>query len=173
MAKKPESDTTAMRWTVNRPESVQDVVSGDVYYAYKVNGDGNELANDGSIDIVITSPATKALGIGFVAIIAGDSEIKVYEDVTVTSGGTVVVPTNRNRTSSKTSSSGVLVNPTLDTLPSVLYESLIIGGQGGHAAGVTHQGDYAVIKPDTSYLFRLTNRSGQAQIAQLTIQWVE
>ena len=83
------------------------------------------------------------------------------------------VPRNRNRASTKTAQTGVIVQPTSITTNGVLYEEIIIGGSGGNAAGATLQGDYAIIKADTSYLFRLTNRSNQSRIAELFVQWVE
>lgn len=171
--RRPESDTTKLRGVVNRPESVQSIVDGRVFYAYSSRPDGNKLADDASIDIVITSPANVALGIGFVTRIGGDAEFKVYENVSGVENGTVFVPRNRNRTSDKFSLAGVIVQPTSVTTNGVLYEEIIIGGSGGNAAGATLEGDYAIIQADTSYLFRLTNKSGQTRVAELFIQWVE
>lgn len=169
----PESDQTVMRWVVDRDESVQSVIDGLTFYAYSTKGDGNTLADDASIDIVVTPPVTKNIGIGFVTRIAGDAEFKVYENVTNVVGGTVFVPRNRNRASTRVAQTGVIIQPSSVTTNGVLYEEIIIGGTGGNAAGATLQGDYAIIKANTSYLFRLTNRSGQARIAELFVQWVE
>ena len=169
----PESDQTVMRWVVDRDEAVQNVIDGLIFYAYSSKGNGNELADDASIDIVVTPPANKSIGIGFVTRIGGDAEFKVYENVSNVVGGTVFVPRNRNRASTKTAQTGVIVQPTSITTNGVLYEEIIIGGSGGNAAGATLQGDYAIIKADTSYLFRLTNRSNQSRIAELFVQWVE
>jgi hypothetical protein len=182
----PESDQTVMRWVVQRYESVQNIIDGLVFYAYSSKGDGNNLANDASIDIVVTSPVNMPLGIGFVARVGGDSEFKVFENVTNVVGGTIFVPKNRNRASSKISQTGVIIQPTSVTTNGVLYEEIIIGGSssggggnggggGGNrtAAGATLDGDYAIIKANTSYLFRLTNRSNQSQLAELFVQWVE
>lgn len=168
-----ESDRLSMRYVVNRDESVQNVLEGVVYYAYSSRGDADPLPDEQSIDIVVTSPEDMSIGIGFVARIGGDAELKVYEDVSDVTGGTVFVPRNRNKQSNKTSLSGVIVQPTAVTTNGVLYEEIIIGGTSGSAAGATLEGDYAVIKADTSYLFRLTNRSNQARIAELLIKWVE
>lgn len=169
----PESYQTAMRYVVDRDESVQNIIDGLVFYAYSSKGNGNELADDASIDIVVTSPVSMPLGIGFVTRIGGDAEFKVFENVTDVVGGTIYVPKNRNRASSKISQTGIIVQPTSVTTNGVLYEEIIVGGSGGNAAGASLQGDYAIIRADTSYLFRLTNRSGQARIAELFVQWVE
>lgn len=169
----PESDQTVMRWVVDRDESVQNVIDGLVFYAYSSRGNGNALPDDASIDIVVTSPVNKSIGIGFVTRIGGDAEFEVYENVSGVTGGTVFVPRNRNRASDKTSLTGVIIQPTAVTINGVLYEEIIIGGTGGNAAGASLEGDYAILKADTSYLFRLTNRSNQSRIAELFIQWIE
>ena len=169
----PESDHTVMRWVVDRDESVQNVIDGLVFYAYSSKGHLNTLADDASIDIVVTSAVDMPVGIGFVTRIGGDAEFKVYENVTSVVGGTIFVPRNRNRTSTRVSQTGIIVQPSSITTNVILYEEIIIGGSGGNAAGATLQGDYAIIKANTSYLFRLTNRSGQARLAELFVQWVE
>jgi len=144
-----------------------------VFYAYSTKGNGNTLADDASIDVVVTTPANINLGIGFVTRIGGDAEFKVFENVTEVVGGTIFVPKNRNRASTRTSQTGIIVQPTSLTTNGVLYEEIIVGGSGGNAAGASLDGDYAIIKADTSYLFRLTNRSNNARIAELFVQWIE
>lgn len=172
--RRPESDKTNLRGVINRPESVQNVIDGRVFYAYESMGHDSELDDEDSIDIVVTPPADLAIGIGFVLRIGGDAEFKVYENVTEVTGGTVFVPRNRNRASTKTARTGVIIQPTSVTTNGVLYEEIVIGGEGFfRAAGATLEGDYAVIKADTSYLFRLTNKSNQSRIAELFIQWIE
>lgn len=168
-----ESDRLSMRYVVARSESLQNVLEGVVFYAYKSRGDTEGLGDNESIDIVVTPPSDKPIGIGFIARIGGDAELKVFEGVTGVTGGTVFVPRNRNRASSATAQTGVIIEPTEVTTNGVLYEEIIIGGTGGTAAGATLEGDYAVLKADTSYLFRLTNRSNQSRIAELFVQWVE
>ena len=100
-------------------------------------------------------------------------ELDVYEDVTDVTGGTIFVPRNRNRTSDRVSQVGVIINPTTVTATNPLYEEQVIGGTGGNASGATVSVNYAVIKSDTSYLFRLINRSGKARVAELYLQWSE
>ncbi len=162
-----------MRYVVNRDESVQNIIDGLVFYAYSSKGNGNQLADDASIDIVITPPVNMPIGIGFVTRIGGDAEFKVYENVTAVTGGTIFVPRNRNRASTRSAQTGVIIQPSSVTTNGILYEEIIVGGSGGNAAGATLEGDYAILKANTSYLFRLTNRSNQARIAELFVQWVE
>jgi len=169
----PESDQTTLRGVMSRSEFVQDVINGSVFYAYKSHPTTDTLDDDDSIDIVATSPANSGIGMGFVARIGGTAELNIYENVSGVTGGTIFIPRNRNRTSSRMSQTGVIINPTAVTTNGVLYEEQIIGGTGGTAAGATVSAEYAIIKPDTSYLFRLINRSGQKRVAELYLQWSE
>jgi len=169
----PESDHTAMRYVVNRDEAVQHIIEGIVFYAYSSRGNGNTLPDDENIDIVVTPPVDNEIGIGFITRIGGDAEFKVYENVSNVVGGTIYVPKNRNRASSRTAQTGIIIQPTSLTTNGVLYEEIIVGGSGGNAAGASLEGDYAILRADTSYLFRLTNRSGQTRIAELFVQWIE
>lgn len=157
---------------VTRDGGVQDVIDGKAFYAYKIHKAGATLADNASIDIVVTSAAGKSLAIGFVAQCGGNAEITIYEDVSSVTGGTLFVPLNRNRASTAISTTGVLINPTVGTLGDIIYEDLILGGTGGNAAGATLRGDYALID-DVSYLFRLTNKAGKTEVAELMIQWIE
>lgn len=169
----PESDQTTLRGVLSRQEFIQDVIDGSVFYAYKSHPTADELVNNAAIEIVVTSSAGIIPAMGFVARIGGTAELDIFEGVTEVTGGSIFVPRNRNRASDRASQVGVIINPTSVTTNGVLYEEQIIGGTGGNAAGASVSNDYALIKPDTSYLFRLTNRSGQARVAELFLQWVE
>lgn len=155
-----------------RDGSIQDVIDGKAFYAYKIHKAASLLLAGESINIVITSSSGVTVGIGFAAQCGGNAEICIYEGVTDIVGGTVFVPLNRNRASSAVSTTGALINPSSVTLGPVIYEDLILGGTTGNAAGATARGDYALLD-DVSYLFRLTNTTAQSQVAELMIQWIE
>jgi hypothetical protein len=163
---------------VVRDGSIQDVIDGKAFYAYKLYKSASKLANNASINIVITAAVNKSLGVGFIASCGGDAEVTIYENSTSVTGGTLFVPLNRNRASSDASTTGILIDPTIGTLGTVIYESLIFGGidsgggGGSKAAGATARGDYALLD-DVSYTFRLTNTSGSSQQAELMVQWIE
>lgn len=62
---------------------------------------------------------------------------------------------------------------TVSSTGTEIYAEFISSGAGGTGAG---GGDYTyeyVFKPLTTYLFRLTNVNGQAQMAELRIEWYE
>ena len=163
---------------ITRDGQTQDVIDGRAFYAYKLYKSASKLANNASINIVITAALNKSLGIGFIASCGGDAEVTIYENSTSITGGTLFVPLNRNRASDETSTTGILIDPTIGTLGSVIFESLVFGGTdsggggGSKAAGATARGDYALLD-DISYTFKLTNVSGSSQQAELMIQWIE
>ena len=162
----------AVQPLIVRDDAIQCVIDGRSFYVFKTYRTAAPLASLASIDIVITSAPGKNLGIGYIAECGGNAELTVSENVTNIVGGDLFVPFNRNRGSSLTSTTGALINPTSLTLGTTVYEELVLGGTGGNAAGAAVRGDYALLD-DVSYLFRLTNVTGQAHIASLAIQWVE
>jgi hypothetical protein len=150
----------------------QNLRDGVNFYAFSARLSGNLLANNASIDIVVTpSPGTNVC-MNTTFQCGGDAEFYVHENVTDISGGTLFVPINRNRRSTNTSQVGVLLQPTV-TVNGVIYEEVIIGGSGGNAGGGAVDGIDFILKPDVSYLFRLKNVSGQSRLAELQLTWCE
>lgn len=158
---------------VVRQDTVQSVIDGIVFYAFKLHPSTDLLGDLESIEFLVTTAANRPVGIGFVAQCGGNAEVYVYEDVTNVVGGTLVVPLNRNRASDNTAVTGVLLNPASYTLGPLIYSDLILGGSGGNAAGASAQADYALLAANKSYLFRLTNTTNQDHVAELMVQWIE
>jgi hypothetical protein len=145
---------------------------GRAFYAYYLNGDANQLADDASIDIAVAWAAGKYPHLVFDVNCGGDAEFTIYENATVT-GGTSFTAINRYRSSANTSSSAILINPTVTTTGTALTGEFLAGGSGGQAGGAAAFSFQYVLAPLTTYLFRLTNRSGQAHMAHLMIEWYE
>lgn len=145
---------------------------GRAYYVYKLFPDAAKLATSASIDIAVAWPA----GIQPHSVIAyqcgGEAEFYIYESPS-TSGGTPMTIHRRNRALTTTSTGAAVLAPTVTGLGTEIYAEFISSGAGGTGAG---GGDYTyeyVFKPLTTYLFRLTNVNGQAQMAELRIEWYE
>jgi hypothetical protein len=145
---------------------------GRAFYAYHLNGDANQLADNASINIAAAWAAGKYPHLVFDVACGGDAEFTIYENATVT-GGTSFTAINRYRSSTNTSSSAILVNPTVTTTGTALTGEFLPGGSGGQAGGAVAFSFQYVLAPLTTYLFRLTNRSGQAHMAHLMIEWYE
>lgn len=156
-----------------RSDTIQSVIDGITFYAYKVYNAANPLQPGASIDFVVTTAVGRRIGIGIKAECGGNAEVYVYENVTDVVGGTLYVPFNRNRASTTIAQTGVILQPTSVTAGTEIYAELVLGGTGGTAAGAVAEADYALLKADTSYLFRMTNTTSQAHIAEFAVQWVE
>jgi hypothetical protein len=142
------------------------------YYVYYLNGSANQLANDASIDIAIAWASGKLPHLVFDVNCGGDAEFTIYEGATVT-GGTSFTAINRYRTSTNVSASASLINPTVTSTGTALTGEFLAGGSGGQAGGASAYSFQYVLSPLTTYLFRLTNRSGQAHMAHMMIEWYE
>jgi hypothetical protein len=147
---------------------------GRAFFAYKVYPDSAKLAANASIDIAMASPAGVFPHISIEGLCLGDAELYIYEGST-TSGGTPFTPINRNRNyaASNTSQVAMVIAPTVSALGTQLDAQIIPGGVGKKSGGGTAGSLEYVLKPLTTYLFRLTNVNGTAHAAHLTLEWYE
>lgn len=147
---------------------------GRAFYAYKVYPDSAKLAPDASIDIAMAAPAGVFPHVTVDGLCLGDAELYVYEGST-TSGGTPFTPINRNRNYALTNESQVamVIAPTVSAVGTELDAQIIAGGAGKKSGGGTAGSLEYVLKPLTTYLFRLTNVNGTAHAAYLTLEWYE
>jgi hypothetical protein len=148
---------------------------GVAYYAYKTHVDAARLAVNASIDIAIAWPS----GIEAHAFVeyecGGEAEIYAYEGST-TSGGTAMTLHRRNRVITTASQAAAVLNPTVSSVGTEFYSELITSaeGQGNRSgAGGAKSSFEFVLKPLTTYLFRLKNVNGSSQMAELRIDWYE
>lgn len=136
----------------------------------------SSLADNVSIDVVL-STGNQSLHASFGSIVRGDSEIFIYESPTV-SNGSVIDIINQNRNSTRQSTATAVHTPTVTSVGTLLTHNLIVGGAVGHAvggamSGALREGSEWVLKPNTKYLIRLTNKSGQARDLQLQCAFYE
>ena len=142
---------------------------GRAYYAYRVE---SSLAVGSSLDIAIAWPSGILPHAVFNYQCGGDSRFYVYEAPT-TSGGTALTIHRRNRALTTTSTGAAVYAPTVSSLGTEIFGEIITSGQGGTGAGGGGYTYEYVLKPLTTYLFRLTNINSQAHIAELLIEWYE
>lgn len=109
----------------------------------------------------------------------GAGTIFLYEDTAVSGDGTTVDIRNRNRVSSRTASSTLFVGPTVTNVGTELDRVFLpdVGGGGFFAgpAGIfgSQPGEEWVFKPNSNYMFRLTNNSGAAITIGFNLAWYE
>jgi hypothetical protein len=66
-----------------------------------------------------------------------------------------------------------LINPTVTVTGTEIDAELVVGGAGKKSGGGGSNALEMVLNPLTTYLFRLTNVSGTAQMAELFLEWYE
>lgn len=142
---------------------------GRAYYTYYIN---TALAVSANLDIALAFPAGITPHAVFNYQCGGDSRFYVYESPT-TSGGTPLTIHRRNRSLNTTSTGAAVYAPTVSALGTEIFGEIITSGQGGTGSGGGGYTYEYVLKPLTTYLFRLTNINSQAHIAELLIEWYE
>ena len=147
---------------------------GRAFFAYKVYPDSAKLASGASINIAMAAPAGVFVHVTVEGLCLGDAELFIYEGST-TSGGTPFTPINRNRNHTITNPSQVamVIAPTVSAVGTEIDAQIIPGGSGNKSTGGSAQSLEYVLKPLTTYLFRLTNVNGTAHAAYLTLEWYE
>ena len=164
----------------DRPFPVVDVNhlrlhEGVAYFVYHTHKDASKLAVGSSINIAIAWPA----GLEAHAFVdyqcGGEAEIYAYEGST-TSGGTAMTLNRRNRVITTASQAAAVLNPTVSAVGTEFYSELITSAEGqGNRSGAGGRGISFefILKPLTTYLFRLTNVNSSSQMAEMRIDWYE
>ena len=171
------TDKDGLQQTVgsDRPAPIVDVNhlrlhEGRAYYIYKQYTYAAGLTAGASIDIAVAFPAGVTPHAVFGYGGSGEMEFYVYEAPT-TSGGTSLTIHRRNRNLVTTSTGVAVVAPTVTSLGTeIMAEFVPANKQGGGGQNYTFE---YVLKPLTTYLFRLTNVNAQPHAANLIIEWYE
>lgn len=150
-----------------------EVHEGETFRFWYVVPHGSELANDGTIDIVLTT-TTKTAHIVFASGGGGDFEFELFRDVAFDGDGTPLSIHNLNDASTNISTVSAVLDPTVTLDGTQIDGEFSPGGSGGNAPGGAIRDETEDIwKASTSYLIRLTNRSGGAQQFSIEGQWYE
>jgi len=145
---------------------------GRAFKAYRIYPSATKLADGASCNIAIAWASGVYPHILMDASCGGNAELYMYEGATVT-GGTSFTAVKRNRTSATTSQSAILINPTVTVTGTEIDAELVAGGAGKKSGGGGSSSLEIVLNPLTTYLFRLTNVSGSAHMAELFLEWYE
>lgn len=143
---------------------------GRAYYVYKMYPYVSGLVAGSSINIALAFPAGTVAHVLFNYGSSGEAEVYMYESPT-TSGGTAMTINRRNRNIVSSSVAAAVLDPTVTaTGTELLAEFVPANKQGG--GGQNSVFEY-VLKPLTTYLFRITNVNSQPHAAELRIEWYE
>lgn len=143
---------------------------GRAYYVYKLYPYATGLEAGASIDIAIAWPAGITPHAIFNYGASGEAEFYVYENP-ATSSGTPMTIYRRNRTITADSAGAAVLAPTVTGLGTEIFAEFVPSNkQGGGNQSYTFE---YVLKPLTTYLFRLTNVNNTTHSADLRIEWYE
>lgn len=130
------------------------------------------LANGANFDIVVAfGPGVKPK-VSIEGLCVGNAMGYLYEGATTT-GGTALTAINLDRNSTNTDNAAAVLNPTVTATGTLLGSYVLIGGQKKKATGGDISTASLLLKPLTNYLLRMTNVSGAAQAAEMTVTWYE
>lgn len=150
-----------------------EVHEGATYQASYKSPDGAEIADNGVIEMLLQVGAKYAHTV-FSISCGGDSEVALYEGTTFSNAGTALSENNMKRPSGAIASLAATYTPTITLPGTLLLNDFIPGGTGPRAAGGTARRDSEwILKPNTNYLIRGINRSGNAQPMSIVAQWYE
>ena len=133
------------------------------------------LADNGNLDILIQVGANP-IHIGVRGSIGGDGRGFIYEAPTISDVGTALVAANHRRSSSNVTTAIITHTPTVTLVGTQFNGTFYIpGGAGGKAIGGEAVGfdSELILAPNTDYLYRLTNISGQAREAAMHATFYE
>jgi hypothetical protein len=145
---------------------------GRAFKAYRIYPDAAMLGAGASVNIAIAWASGVTPHILVDASCGGDAELYIYEGATVT-GGTSFTAINRHRVLDTASQSAILINPTVSSTGTQIDAEIITGGSGKKSGGAGTSALEMVLKPLTTYVFRLTNVNGTAHMAELILEWYE
>jgi hypothetical protein len=138
-------------------------------YAYPFSAG---LADSANFDIAIAFGAGVEPKLSIEGLCVGNAIGYLYEGATAT-GGTALTSVNLNRTSTSTSNSAAILNPSVSSTGTLLGTYILIGGVKKKATGGDISSASFILKPLTTYLLRMTNVSGQTQAAEMILTWYE
>ncbi len=121
------------------------------------------IADDAVADLVL-EVGSDELYIDTTESSAGDRHGSIHESPTVTGGtGSAALVKNANRATGDSGAITALKGPTITNTGTLLVEWYSSGGTGGNATGgQAGRESGMILKMNTKYLFRLTNKKGNA-----------
>ena len=166
-------DSDGINWPAYLDAAHAKIHQGLSFQATYISGEGNNVADNAAIDVLIQSTA----GIHLIqaAATGGDAEVFLYRNPTFSAAGTNLTQINKNEYSSNTSAVTITHTPTLSDDGVLMASKFVPGGTGGNSTGGA-DGSFdreIILNHAHTYLFRVINRAGTAQPIGVTFEWYE
>ena len=132
------------------------------------------LSGGASLEILIQAPIGAPLHVRFQGSMGADASTSFFEGTTFSAAGAAITPVNRNRRSTNAAGGTWTSGPTITADGTELFSGVIPGGSGGNAPGAQAAGFQEwILGSGVNYLARITNLTGQAQVANLEIDFYD
>ena len=120
------------------------------------------VGNNVALEVTLEMPDVNTDCIWAVAS-GGDAHLRVFEGITFTGGSDTCIR-NAHRVIGDAGAPASKTDITVTDEGTEIFQSMVPGGSGGNAGGGQgSRGNEFILKADTEYLFRLTNKAGQAK----------
>lgn len=143
---------------------------GRMFEASYKTPDGNQLADNDSLDFLFR-PNTAHCHFSFGAIAANPIEVLFYESPTNTNVGASLNVIGLNRIRTLSPAAVCYRDPTISAVGNLLQNTLQVWGLSPLTSAFPESP--WVLRLNTDYLIRVTNRAGSAQDVGMVIQWFE
>lgn len=156
--------------SVITPLSHTHIHDGRFYEVSYKTPDGSPLADNANLDFLFR-PNTAHCHFSFGPVAASPIEVLFYEAPTITNVGTSLSVVGLNRIRSIAPAAVAYRDPTVSAVGNLLQNTLQVWG----LSQLTPAFPEApwVLRLNTDYLIRITNRAGSAQDTGIIIQWFE
>ena len=152
----------------------QEVHEGETWFTSYKSPEGADIADNGTIEILIKVSAAMFAHAVFGVAAGGDAEIEFFEDPVVVADGNLLPIWNMKRGTVSVPGTAVYQGPTLGGNGDRLINSFAPGGTKQQAHGaVERAGTEWILNKDTNYLLVFTNRAGSAKPMSIVFQWYD
>lgn len=174
---------------VNEQDEVHNVL--DNYGNLKTIGFDNTAVHDGIMFQYIGANSIAANATAYLMLVTGaklvhmsnnfirgntsPALVNFYEDTVTSSNGIEIQPSAKNRISPAIATAKLYAGPTITSLGTLLNADKIVAGSGGEhkAGGSQEQAGEWLLKPNTKYLFAVTNQTNGAFEYVGGLTWAE
>lgn len=143
-------------------------------HAFIISLLATNVADDANVDLFI-AVGSKELHMTFAGGAAGDAWGFLYENATHSSGGSNAVAYNRHRASTNTSTATFTYGGTnsIATATALISQNVPGGTKNQATGGDSDEREEIILKVNTNYLARMTNKSGGVDSFSIKISWYE
>lgn len=158
---------------ITRDVAHENVHLGKAYYCSVLWGDGAEIADNGTADVLLQIDA--GTHVIYDVACGGNAEVYLYRNPTYSAAGTAISVFNKNEYSANTTANTITHTPTITGTGTALPSRLLPGGNktagsGGEDGSFNRE---IILMAGNDYLLRVKNISGAIQPVSVSFEWYE